>query len=1051
MNKLFLILFFLLPVHVASAQAPVLHGQLTGPGGSPVAGAVVTLQQARTVTLSSADGNFSISCRDAGDSVYITAPGFQSKTIAAAHFTAAVLLIHLDTNEKQLEEVIVNTGYQKVARERATGSFSSVSKTVLQQQAGTFLVDRLESVSNGLYIDRQTGGQPKIVIRGLSTILGPRAPLIVLDDFPYEGNLNNIDPNEVESVTILKDAAAASIWGTRAGNGVIVITTKKGRYNQPLKIEFSTAALLSEKPDLGYINDIAPSDYVGVEKFLYSKGYYSTQFTSQPYLGLSPVVELLRRRDLGAITAAQADSGIAAIGNHDLRDDFSKYVYRQGLNLQQALNLSGGSKQLAWNLGLGWERDRDNLDSRYNRYTLRSFQAFHISRNLELQTGIDYAQGLSRQGKTGYGALRPYTGNMPVYTRLVGDDGAALPVVYQYRKAYTDTAAAGKLLDWGWYPLTDYRNLDKTSILQSVLASAGLSWKLNSALNLSIKYQYGRQVITDKTAYSPESYYARNYVNQYTSINRSTGVLTYRVPKGGILDNGMSSQETQSIRGQLSFSRNLGSHSVDAIAGTEYRQINNDSRTNRSYGYNADILTSGAVDYTTAYPNILTGSSTYIPDMTTYSGTLNRYVSFFANAAYSFRRRYTLSASARRDASNLFGAGTNNRWTPLWSAGAAWDIAKERFYRLAWLPSLKVRLTYGRSGNADPLRSAVTTIVYNSISTYTGMPVASISQFENPGLRWERVSMWNGGIDFAGRWLSGSLEYYYKRGTDLFGTSPVDYTALAFNTITKNVASIAGHGWDINLNSRNTSGKVSWSSQLNLNFNRDKVLRYYLVNKQGSNFTLGSNVSAIEGRPVYALYDYKWAGLDPATGDPLGYLNGVVSKDYASITGSGTQVTDMAYIGPTLPTAVASLGNTFSWKRLSLAVRITGKFGNYFQRSSIDYSALFTNRSGNRDYALRWQKPGDELVTSVPSMVYPLNTQRNNFYRSAEVLATKADFVRLQYVTLSYDMPGGSIQFYVNAANLGLLWRANHYGIDPEYNTGLPPVKTIALGVRATF
>jgi len=145
------------------------------------------------------------------------------------------------------------------------------------------------------------------------------------------------------------------------------------------------------------------------------------------------------------------------------------------------------------------------------------------------------------------------------------------------------------------------------------------------------------------------------------------------------------------------------------------------------------------------------------------------------------------------------------------------------------------------------------------------------------------------------------------------------------------------------------------------------------------------------------------------------------------------------------------MGNTISWKKLSLTIRVTGKFGNWFQRSSIDYAALVNMRSGHSDYALRWQQPGDEAHTTVPSFVYPVNTQRGNFYRNAAPLATKADLVRLQYITLSYDLVKPATRFFINANNLGLLWRANHYGIDPEYTGGLPPSMTLAIGARISL
>jgi TonB-dependent starch-binding outer membrane protein SusC len=262
---------------------------------------------------------------------------------------------------------------------------------------------------------------------------------------------------------------------------------------------------------------------------------------------------------------------------------------------------------------------------------------------------------------------------------------------------------------------------------------------------------------------------------------------------------------------------------------------------------------------------------------------------------------------------------------------------------------------------------------------------------------------------------------------------------------------MVGNGWDLLVNSRNITGKLSWTTQLNVNLNRDKIKQYYLADKAGINFINGGSVAGVEGRSVFGTYAFRSAGLDPLTGDPRGYLDGEVSKDYAAITGTGTDVSDLKYFGPTLPTATLSIGNHLQWKQLSLDIRITGKFGHWFRRPSIKYSSLFNDRAGHSDFSLRWQQPGDENHTTVPSMIYPNNSQRDIFYQYSETLVSKADHIRLQYITLGYQLRKPDLQVYANFNNLGLIWKANHYGIDPEYNNGLPPSVTMALGVRASF
>lgn len=1048
------VFFYCIPAHSQKSSLKIYGTLVNSLNNEPLPGVTIRFLRNNNITATEKDGSFTINSSFSSDTLIITSPEYEQIILPVGSFTSLPLKIQINPLSKLLEDVIINTGYQSIPKERATGSFTTINKQLLNQQSGTNILDRLEAISNGLYFDRSTSkGSTRIVIRGLSTIQGPRAPLIVVDDFPYEGDILNINPNDVENITILKDAAAASIWGTRAGNGVIVITTKKGKFSQPTKVEFSSNVLITKKPNLFSLKQINAKDFIDVERFLYSKGYFGSQLNYEPWTGVSPVVEFLYQRDKGNISSEQAEANIAALESLDFRNDLNRYVYQNGINFQQALSARGGNKNLAWDMIGGYDNNTGTLKEKYDRVNFKSGQIFKVTPAIILTTGLDYTQTKNTAGRIGYEGIKARLGNLPVYTSLVDEQGNALPVLNQYREAYTDTAGGDKLLDWNWYPVDDYKNVENVRKTQSVYANAGLEYKFNRALSLNVKYQYGKQVSNSKVLYKIGSYYARDRINSFTVLNTPSGQPLYNIPKGAIFDNENESLVIQNIRGQVNYNKQWKDQEVSILAGAEYRQIKGENNSSRAYGYDPSILTQGTMDYKTKFPDYFTNSQSQIPSGNGFGETTNLNVSIYGNAAYSLRNKYIFSASARRDASNLFGATPNNRWQPLWSAGLAWNISKEAFYNSQKIPSLKLRLTYGVNGNADPSRSAHTILTYRKPSDYTQLPIAQVSQFKNITLSWEKVTILNLGIDFSAfqNRLEGSVEYYYKRGNNLFGPTPVDYTSVPADFIVKNVARISGNGYDVNLAGKNIVGKISWSSQLNLNFNYDKVIKNYQINKQGSNFTNGNFRSAIEGKPVYALYAYKWAELDPSTGDPQGYYQGEISKNYTDLTGPNTLVTDMQYAGPTLPTIVASLGNTISWENISVTFRVTGKFGYWFQRASINYTDLFKNRIGNPDFSIRWQQSGDELVSDVPSMIYPANNKRDAFYSYSEVLSTKADHIRLQYVTLVYTLKKPTIQIYINAHNLGILWRANKYGIDPEYNNSLQPSRNIAIGFRTSF
>lgn len=515
------------------------------------------------------------------------------------------------------------------------------------------------------------------------------------------------------------------------------------------------------------------------------------------------------------------------------------------------------------------------------------------------------------------------------------------------------------------------------------------------------------------------------------------------------------------FRGQLNFNRGFGKHQVSAIAGGEVRDANSQSANTRYYGYDPNNLSFGTVDLKNKYP-LITGGTSFIDNLNALRESNNRFVSVYANAAYTFDNRYTISGSARRDASNLFGLKTNDQWNPFWSAGLSWNVSNEKFYPFSWLPELKLRGSYGYNGNINPAMVAVTTMAILDVSTYTQEQMARFDNYYNPQLRWETVRMVNAGLDFAIRnnRISGSVEYFRKKGENLFGQVPLDYT-IGLTSLVWNVAGIEGNGVDVELRTININKGFRWLTTANFSTYKDKVTKYYPSSTIARNFVLSSvPISGIEGLPVYSIFAYRWAGLDPQNGDPRGYLNGEVSKDYAKMM--GVDVKDLQYFGSAIPTVYGSLTNTFSYKQFTLDVGVTYKLGYYFRRPSINYTSLFKDWVGHSDYALRWQKPGDEAFTDVPSNQYQTNSNRDAFYAGSAALIEKGDHIRLQYINLGYEInkkqwqqiPLKALQLYANISNLGILWQESKSGIDPDFNLGsnvIKPPVMYTLGLKAKF
>lgn len=1037
-----------------------LKGRVIDEKGKPLSGATVKVKGTSRTISTNQNGEFQLSNVDENTILQILYVGYYMRELSAGAILAnPIISMEVKAGELNEVNVVVNTGYQSLPKERATGSFTHISNEKLNEQVGRNIISRLDGITNGVSFDKAVN-RPAYTVRGIGSINGNKSPLVILDNFAYEGDLNNINPNDIESIDILKDAQAASIWGARAGNGVIVITSKKGKLNQPLRIGFNSNVTITGKPDLYDYRLMTTSDLIDVEKALFDKGIYKAAEANRTKPSLSPVVGLLYDSSL---TPDQKAARIDALRGIDARKQASEFLYNTAVDQQYALNFQGGSARNTYSVSGGYDHGLSVLSNSNDRVNLRAVNTFKPVDRFLISTGLYYTNASSRSGKPGYTPSGIGQRIYP-YTLLQDENGNSLPVDV-LRRAYTDAAGAGKLLDWKYYPLEDYKSARATTNLQSMLANVGVNYEVINGLSVDVKYQYENQQLKGQFHQDVNSFYARDLINRGSKINASTGIVDYAIPVGGTLRNSNSSTNSQNVRGQINFNGTYADHSVDAIIGSEVRSIKIKSDGNEIFGYEDDILKMGKVDFKTRYADFVTGNLVQLSDGLRLDEKLNNYISYYGNAAYTYKRKYTLSGSIRKDQSNIFGVNTNDKGVPLWSAGAGWNLSDESFYKVSFLPYLKLRTSYGVNGNLDPSKAAVTTLMSMGSAFYTFLPQSGVDNYPNPDLRWERIKIFNIGVDFAliNNFLKGSIEYYSKKGLDLLGPADMDYTTTGQGTIVKNVADMKGRGVDIELSSKIIDRAIKWQQRFNFNYNTNKVTSYYIRALGGGSYvTSGTSISPLVGQPVYALVSHRWAGLDPLTGDPQGYFNNQVSKNYTELLGVNNPLENMVFSGSATPTVFGNFTNTVNWKDLSLSVNITYKMGHYFRRASINYTDLLdatSARVGHADYALRWQKEGDEKQTNVPSMIYASNANRTNFYNSSEILVEKADHIRLQFVNLAYSLrkshfaklPFQRLQLYANASNLGLLWKANKYDIDPEYNNTLNPKASFAFGLRADF
>lgn len=1055
--------------------------------GKPVVGASVIVKGINKVTTTNAEGEFLLSGIDDKSILIISAVNIETSEASVNGKTEINIVAKIKTSQLKEVTVSVNTGYQTISKERATGSYEFVNSEELNRKVGANILERLEGVATSMLFDKRqmTASQStvplnKIMIRGVSTLTSipetVNSPLIVINNFPYDGNINNINPNDIESITILKDAAAASIYGARAANGVIVITTKQGRLNQPTRFSFNSNFQITEKPNLFHFPRMTSGEFIDIETFLFSKGFYNSDLTNNQYPSVTPVVEILAKRRSGLISAIDSASQIDALRFVDVRNDFERYIYQKAVSQQYFLGMNGGTDKIRYAVGGGLDKGIGSLvRDGFHRITLTSDNTFIPAQRVALQLSLRYSSSVNENNSLGEMGSVNYSyrnGNRSLapYSKLADESGNYLDIDRDYRGGYTDTAGGGKLLNWKYSPLEELSNTSNRSKEKDLIINTRFKFYVNKSLELEVAYQYQNSIGERKNYYSDRTYFTRNLVNLFTNLNASTASLRNPIPVGGILDYSNFEIISHNARASAVFSKNWGPHQINGLAGGELRERIGTSIGSRFFGYNEERLTSSSVNLVDRFPQYGNRGSSNIPSgPNNFSKNTDHFISAFANMAYTFRNKYTISVSGRRDAANLFGVELQNKWKPFWSVGASWLISGEKFSTVLPFSHLKLRASYGYQGNVNNSLSPYTIIAYNAgANNPFNLPFATIRTPASPSLSWENIKQLNIGLDFSAfkNHLSGSIDVYTKNSDNLIINSDLDPTT-GIGNMPRNGARMTGKGMDINLHSLNIKGLITWKSEVGFSMVSNKVLDY-VRNEQALRVNTvvsssGLTITPRRGISPYALFSYPFAGLDPLTGDPLGVLGKTISKDYLTISNQLYDTANLIYHGSTVPTCFGFINNIISYKGISVLINISYRFGYYFKKNTISYFGLLNSLQQHPDFRKRWQVPGDEMNTTIPSFVYPQsNARRDQFYANSSANVIKGDNIRLEYIRLGYELPRSlidrlhvkAIQFYANINNLGLIWKANKVGLDPDYDAGnsayLPP-KRIALGLKVDF
>ncbi len=1044
-----------------SSKEIIVTGIILDETDEAIPGVNISIKGTSQGVSSNVSGKFAIKAH-LNDTLIFSYIGYQQKEIVVKN--EKELTVKLEQKIQLLEEVVV-TGYQVLPRERSTGAFATVKSKDLDKQIGS--ADLNQKLQGGLIPGLLLSGENnEITIRGKSTLYAETSPLIVVDGYAIEGSISTINPNDIKSINVLRDAAAASIWGVRASNGVIVITTKgdktPNKIKQKAKFDFSVTTEIDPMPDMSKLRLASSEVYVDYLLEELDLGYYNIDnpgFNT----GYSKVYDIYRKRHLGEISEAEFTSQINDLKSYDVRNEDKGLFYRTGISQRYNLSASGSGDIGSYYFSVNYQDNKPY--SRGNDNQLLNVMLKNniwLTKKLLLNASVNVSYRKSKNN----GFSMYQFGRLAPYERLLDDEGNYLPSYVEGLSGNSMTLEMAQdyeaqgYYNWTWNFKQEFDNSDNTTYSFSPRFNIGLNYQIIDGLNFDTRFMYERSNSSTKDYNNEKTWFTRDLVNRYTIVEN--GELIHQIPRGTILNTRDYTLNSYSFRNQLSFNKSLKEkkHQINAIVGTEMRKVKATNYIDRYHNFDRDKLSYSVIDEETlgkGVTNYKGQISNYGLDwIRRFTETENRYFAAYMNASYTFNQKYTASASFRIDQSNLFGVSVNDRITPLYSIGVAWNISKEDFFNVKHVDYLKLRLTTGVNGNADK-KTSKELIGSPGKDYFTQEPYLRVDFPENRELKWESTRTFNFGIDFHGfnNKIDLTLDLYHKKSYDLLGSVASDPT-IGFSSIYKNTAEMVNKGFDMILNINVIDKEVKWETGLNFSYNKNEVTKVFTPTPTVSYYLSGGEGREILGKPIDHLYAYQWAGLS-TEGEPQIYddKGNIISWEDSDLE----HVEWLRYMGQRSPKFYGSWINTVSYKGFTLNAIFTYKLGHFMRLPS----PWMGSRTLYDDIAKRWQKPGDELNTYVPKLPESRNSkyERYQFYSQSDYRVQSASYIRLSSLTLTYDLPKKLIGKYFDAIQLQAqgtnlwLWTKNDEDLDPEASfggdIGFGRTPAYTLGIKVQF
>lgn len=1104
MNRLaYIFLLFCTLQFTATAQSMRFSGRVTDTDGAPVIGAgLVCIEKNTAGTTTDLDGNFSITLPAGAKTVKFSSVGMKEFVYQLIPGRAENVRIIMEWENTELDQVVV-TGYAQTSVKRITGSVAVLNSEKFEAKAISSVDALMQGEVAGVSIKSlsgQPGTQAKITIRGSNNITGSSAPLWVVDGVPLQSEspvlsseqlatggfdnifvngIGNINPNDIESITILKDAAAAAIYGSRAANGVIVVTTKKGEAGK-MRISYNNTFSWSFKPERS-LNLMNSSEKLSWEDELwneFSAAKYAASLTDNTVI--YPVVGIVGqiRAGLGDFASMKGDKAaqdkyIESLRNVDT--NWYNLLFRNSFSQGHHLSLSGGSGKSTYYVALGLnDEDGMLIHNDYRRYNVNAKMTLTPTDWARIDVGMEAAR---QESKMPYSTVDPfyYAFFSNPYERAYNADGSYAADNTWFTLGYYNGRGAEQVMPKNGFNII--RELDsnysKTANTNGTFR-AQTDFRIIEPLHFVglVSYSYSNNStdkVIDKYSYSA-------FRDRLGSDDRSQTNLY------GNISQNRTNRNSYVARGHFSFNKTFAeTHTVNLLAGAELRGSGSNTIFTKRYNYDPKTGT-------TSLPQISGPQDEWLSEVEKLNGeyfSKTRYASFYASADYYLGKSIVLNASFRTDGSSNF--GSNKQFNPTWSAGAAWHIGEEAWMKKA-LPALShatLRAAYGFTGDVNTSTSHLLVIQYlQQQYRYFGdetFNLGTIPSAPNPDLGWEKTQDAKAGLDF-GLWkdrLTLNTEYYYRLSTDVVTSSPVQSTT-GFTHVYFNAADIMNSGIELTLNGKIIQTK-DWglSAAVNFAYNYNKVLKYNPVSKSG----ITSKDRYVEGYPTGAIFSGKYAGIASDTG----LYQFELRPDATISTATDLNKPDnyRYFLGTTIAPYTGGFNLSASWRQLRLSISGVYSFGcktyenfrypaSYSNASHSGVStetvqSQFSDLYGNhlnveKDRTNRW------TATHTTGVKYPriydyfdgkYNFASYNPMDSSIIDAVylkNNSYLRVKSIILTYSLPGAAVKkmrmrglsFNVSLNNFFTFTKYD--GMDPEIpGATYPTTRSVSAGMNIDF